>query len=192
MNEVIYFEPSLEEVYAGFDKALKASMEVDVPIWQAVERIILDWEQQHFAAISAFSLKKNTIRKKRWLVKRGKPIQVGGKSARKEMPRYVEEAGHLTGFLADRLTSEERLRGYNLPRYDKAGQTVRGHYEFGINPEYFRDEYPLKLAGWLSQRVPEEIALIAVDDGRVNQLTAILWNMVWEKIEKNMVEAFGV
>lgn len=175
--EAVRFEPSLEGVVDEIIEAVRSSQEIDIGMWYETESLIVAWQEELFNTISGLKNTESTILTKK--SKYGKRVRVG-RSGRTETVKYISEAGHYTGFLRDRLASSQRLRGYNLPRFEKAGVTKRGHYEFGVRPEFFYNEYPLILAEWLRNKgIPN---LINVDEGKVEQLSAFMFNLIWDKI----------
>lgn len=183
--EAVRFEPPLMEIAEDLIEAVRSSQEIDIAMWYEVESLIVAWQEELFNTISgSVSQTDSTERTKG--SKQGKRVRVG-KSGRTETVKYYSEAGHYTGFLRDRLASSKRLRGYNLPRFEKAGVTKRGHYEFGIRPEFFYNEYPLILAKWLKDRgIPD---LINVDEARMQQLSVFMFNLIWEKIVARLESA---
>ncbi len=185
----VNFEPELEPVVKGIEKALLQTQEIPKALWFEIEKMILEWQEQYWNEIADIPLKKSTKRKKEWAAKKGLKVRVG-KSSRTEIAKYIE-AGHYTGFVRDRLTSQDRIRGYNVYRFDRAGVTKRGHYQFGINPDFFRDDYPIELAKWIAKKLSKSTlhdAMIAVDSKRSKEIMFFLWDTIWNRVEERLRE----
>lgn len=187
----VKFEPEIEPIVKGIGEALLQTQEIPKALWFEIEKMVLEWQGEYWDAVAQIPLLKSTKAKKKRAVEKGAKIRVG-KSSRTEIAKYIEEAGHFTGFVRDRLSSQDRIRGYNVYRFDRAGVTKRGRYQFGINPEFFRDDYPIHLAKWIAKKLSNNKkifeAMIKVDNKRSVDITLFLWDRIWERVEERLRE----
>ena len=188
MKFEIKFEPDIDSVMKVVKKAFKTTKEIPIVVWSLLEDELLEFQVMHWDELAQYSVTKETMKRKARAVRSGKKVPVG-RDGRKEKPIFVEPQAHFTGFLRDRMTSKASMRGYNTTHFEDSEGTKRGAYYFGVDPDYFYNEYPGRLAK-LIQDDDRVAALIGVDDQAAQYLARFLWDRMWERFEKEFKGAF--
>lgn len=187
----IKFEPDIDKVIRLVERALKTMNEIPVAVWDHIENQILETQVQHWEELKGLGIGKATKARKQRAVESGRKIVVG-KSGRRETPMFVDEAAHFTGFLRNRLATKEVIRGFNVARLRTTNGIRRGTFSFGIDADFFRNDYPIKLAEWIEQvggAVDGFSAMIGVDETQQQAFALFLWDSIWTRMEAELRSA---
>ena len=68
----------------------------------------------------------------------------------------------------------------------------RGTFSFGIDADFFRNDYPIKLAEWIESvggAADSFSAMIGVDETQQQALVLFLWDAIWMKMEQELRSA---
>jgi hypothetical protein len=185
MTAKVEFKPPLQDIMGDLQEAIMSAAQVDQVIWFEVEKYILLLQQGLWGDIAGTPKKESTKRKYRWHIEHGVPAFVGA-DGRTEQVTYVDEGGHRTGFLDERLTSSDRMPPYNLPMFDRSGDVTR--YAFGIDVDAFYNQYPFLLAEWLEGKISSDTIanLINIGDKEIDRICEFLFDQIWQAVEARL------